>query len=64
MMVKGFGARKAVICLLPKRFDTTKTLSRPFQSARHHPASTIALHIMAAIGGDLWLNAIILNAPT
>jgi hypothetical protein len=23
MMVKGFGAGKAAICLLPKRFDTT-----------------------------------------
>jgi hypothetical protein len=29
MMVKGFGAGKAVICLLPKRFDTTKTQTGP-----------------------------------
>ena len=27
MMVTGFGAGKAAICLPPKRFDTTKTQS-------------------------------------
>jgi hypothetical protein len=28
MMVKGLGAETATICLLPKRFDTTKTHRR------------------------------------
>src|SRR4051794_28296277 len=34
MMLKGFGASKAAICLLPKRFDTTKTQSGPSAQPR------------------------------